>query len=107
MSTSLTVGKARLSTVSVITGGLPDSTSPLTTGTGNASTLRVRVNPSNPREVGVLALAQSAGVNASVTVNGQTATELFVVSAAPPPADGPTFGAWGPEIDPPSWLASV
>lgn len=106
MATSLTVGKARLSTVSVITGGLPDTTSVLTVDTGNIATLRVRVNPSNPREVGVLGLAQSAGVNAFVTVNGHSKSELFEVAAAPPSADGPTFGAFGPEIDPPAWLSS-
>ncbi len=106
MSTSLTVGKARLVTVSVITSGVVDTTSTLTTSVGNAATLRCRVNPGNAREVGVLALDVSAGVNAIVTVGGHSAAELFVNSAPPPPPDGPTLGTWGPEIDPPSWLSS-
>lgn len=106
MSTSLTVGKARLVTVTVITGGVPDTTTPLSVSTGNPATLRVRVNPSDPREVGVLGLAQSAGVNAGVTVNGHLVQETFVISPPPPPPDGPTFGSWGAEIDPPAWLAA-
>lgn len=106
MSTSITVGKARLSTVTVITGGAPDLTTPLTPSSGNPGTLRVRVNPDDPRQVGVLGLAPSSGVNAGVTVNSHLIQETFVVSPAPPPSDGPSFGPWGPEVDPPAWLSA-
>jgi hypothetical protein len=103
MATTITVGKARLATITLISGGVPDTTTALTTSTGNPTTLRCTVNPSNPREVAVVGLAPSAGVNAIVSAPGFGAASLFEVQAAPPPADGLTFGAWGPEIDPPAW----
>lgn len=103
MSTPITVGKARLSTITLITGGAIDNTTPLTVGSGNVNTLKVFVNPSNNREIAAVGVAPSAGVNANVTANGHTVQSLFVVSAPPPPPDGPSFGTWGDEIDPPSW----
>lgn len=105
MSTSLTVGKARLSTITLITGGVVDNVTPLTISTGNAATMRVTVNPSNNREVAIVGLATSPGVNVTVSANGHNAASLIVITvdSSPPPPDGPTFGPWSDEIDPPSW----
>jgi len=102
MSTSLTVGKARLCTMTLITAGLVDTTTVLSVSSGNPATLRVTVNPDNPRQIAAVGVAPG-NVNANVTANGHTAQSLFAVSAAAPPADGPTFGDWGDEIDPPTW----
>lgn len=103
MATNITVGKARLATVTLISGGIVDTTTVLGTSTGNPTTLRCTVNPSNPREVAVVGLAPSPGVNAFVSAPGFSASSLFQVDAAPPPPDGLSFGAWGAEIDPPTW----
>lgn len=110
MSTSLTVGKARLATVTVTNpDGSPNATAPLTTLTGNAGTLRVSVNPSNPREIAIVGLAPSGGVNATVQANTgagtKTATELVVIAAAPsgPDLSSVSLGAFGPEVTPPEW----
>src|ERR1043166_1455263 len=103
MATSITVGKARLSTVTLVIGGAVDTTSPITVDSGNHDTLRCRVNPDNPREIAVVGLAESSGVNALISARGFSAASLFQVDAASAPPDGLAFGPWSPEIDPPSW----
>ncbi len=105
MATTVTVGKARLFTFSVITGGVLDTTSIPTVGSGNAANMRATLNPSNPREFAVVGLNPTSGVNANVTSFGHLAQTLIQVLAAPPPPDGPTIDVpgVGPEIDPPSW----
>jgi len=108
MSTPLTVGKARLSTITVLNpDGSVNATAPITTSAGNPSALRVTVNPSNPREVAIVGLAPSAGVNANVTTNtgtgNKTAQTLIVVNAPTTDQSGPSWGPFSDEIDPPAW----
>lgn len=84
--------------------GSPDTSAVATAGAGNPANLRVRINPSNPREVGVLALSQTTGINAIVTANGHSSSTLFVV---PPPPDlsGVTIGTIGtPTTVVPDWM---
>lgn len=105
---TLTVGKFRSSLFVVKNAdGSVNTTASLSVAPGNPSTLRVRVNPANNREVGVLGLGVSAGVNAnvSVTLPGGTLTvnSLFVVSAAN--QEALIEGTWSdPETDPPAWM---
>lgn len=110
MSTPLTVGKARLATVQVTNpDGSPNATAGIGVSTGNAATLRVTVNPTNPREIAIVGLAQSAGVagvNIDLGEGIRTASELVVISAATVPVTGLSsisIGAFGPEVDPPVW----
>lgn len=92
-----------MATITLIVGGSIDTTTTISTTTGNTSALRCTVNPDNPREVAVVALAPSPGVNALFSAAGFDASALFAVNPAPPPPNGLAIGAWGPEIVPPSW----
>lgn len=110
MSTPLTVGKARLASIIVTNpDGSPNLTASIGVSTGNASTLRVTVNPSDPREIAIVGLAPSAGVNAGVNINlgegTKTASELVVISAAPAVTGLSSIAltVFGPEVTPPSW----
>lgn len=110
MSTPLTVGKARLAQVTVTNpDGSLNPTASIGVSTGNTSTLRVTVNPSDPREIAIVGLAPSAGVNAGVNINlgegVKSAAELVVISTAPVVTglSSISIGAFGPEITPPSW----
>jgi hypothetical protein len=105
MSTQINIGKARLFSFLVKNAdGSVNTTAVATPGTGNPVTLRVTVNPSNPREFAAVALAQSAGVNANITALGHTAQALIVIPALPDQTAVVIDEAGvGPEIDPPSW----
>lgn len=110
MSTSLTVGKARLATIVVHNpDGSVNTTATVTTSVGNPSVLRCTVNPSNPREIAIVGLAPSSGgVNANVSVDTgegvKTSQSLIIVSAAAVVGmSGVDIGAFGAEIDPPAW----
>lgn len=112
MSTPLTVGKARLFNPTALNpDGTVNSTANITTGTGNGTTLKVIMNPSNNREGAIVGLAPSAGVNAFLHVDtgegDKQTSELIVISAAPPVTglSAVSFGTFGPEITPPSWAA--
>lgn len=81
----------------------------LSASPGNPATLRVRVNPSNNREVGVVALDASSGVNAIVeaALPGGTKQhlQLFVNTAAAVNQEALTPGAWSaPSGTVPAWM---
>ena len=109
MSTPLTAGKARLFNPVVLNpDGTVNLTATITASSGNETTLRVVMNPSNNREGAIVGVAQSAGVNANLNVNtgdgNKTAQELVVISAsASGGLSAVSFGAFGPEISPPPW----
>lgn len=109
MATNLTVGKARLATITVHNpDGSVNTTALVSTSVGNPSTLRCSVNPSNPREIAIVGLAVSVGVNANVTVDtGEgsktTQTLIIVVAGTVTGQSGVDIGAFGDEIDPPAW----
>lgn len=109
MSTTLSVGKARLATITVHNpDGSVNTTAAVTTSTGNPTSLRCTVNPSNPREIAIVGLAPSSGVNANVTVDtgegSKTSQSLIIVVAGSVTGQsGVDIGAFGDEIDPPSW----
>lgn len=98
MAIIITVGKARLSAVIVA-----DTTTPLGIGTGNHDTLRIFLNPDNNRQVAVVGIAPSSGVNATVQLGTRTIAQLFEVVAEPGPGDDLRFGDWSDEVEPPSW----
>lgn len=109
MSIPLNVGQFTSSTFSVLNadGGANTALS-LNVQSGNDNTLRVRVNPSNNREVGVLALDVSVGVNATVSVTlpggaKQSAT-TFVNSPAAVNQEALTPGPWSSPAAPPAWM---
>ena len=88
--------------MTAINDGVVDSTTPLTVSTGNLGTLGIMVNPSNPREVFVIGLSESSGVNAIVSIFGKTATSLIEVVSAdvpPVPVTSITFGDFSEEFD--------
>jgi len=103
---NILVGQAVLGTV-VLVGptGAVDEVSVLTVDTGNPDTLKVRVNPNDPRQVGVLGLASSAGVNAHIGAPGRpTVSQMFAVS--PSGEDLSATGVtWAQSEGVPAWLA--
>lgn len=108
MPQTISVGKFRscLFTVRNADGSV-NTTATLSATPGNATKLRVRVNPANNREVGVVGLEASAGINAnvSVTLPGGTFTAnvLFTVTALN--QEGLEEGTWSdPEANPPAWM---
>lgn len=103
MPTTITVGKARLFSVSTLALGNLDLAAPVTVGASNGAVIRATMNPTNNRQFAVVALAPGQ-TNANVTCNGITAHALVTVPA-PPPVDTVTIdeAGVGPEIDPPSW----
>ncbi len=109
MSTTLSVGKARLATIVVHNpDGSVNSTAAVSTSTGNPTTLRCTVNPSNPREIAIVGLSPSGGVNANVSVDtGEgtktTQTLIVVVPGTVTGLSGVDIGAFGDEITPPAW----
>jgi hypothetical protein len=109
MAITLTVGKFRSSLFAVTNAdGSTNLDATLSVSPGNPATLRVRVNPSNNREVGVMALDVSAGVNANVSValpgGTKTVQTLFENSGAPANQESLTAGAWSEESAPPAWM---
>jgi hypothetical protein len=111
MPITLTVGRARVTTMSVVKNGTVETTAALSVSEGNPLRVRVRVNPDNAREVAVVGLEATPGINVFVGCPGlfgsmQVATLFEVVDAPPNPADGITFGEWSDEVDPPSWAQS-
>jgi hypothetical protein len=107
---ALTVGQFTSSPATVINAdGSTNTEISLSVGSGNPLTLRVRLNPNDNREVGVLALAQSAGVNAvaSAALPGgtKTAQQLFTVDPAPANQEAVTLGTWSaPSTTVPAWM---
>jgi hypothetical protein len=102
MSTQIHVGKYRKVSMTVINEDVVDNTTPLTVSTGNVGTLGIMVNPANPREVFVIGISDSPGVNAIVSVFGKTASALIEVvhaDAPPQPITSITFGAFSEEFD--------
>lgn len=110
MSTSLTVGKARIFNPTALNpDGSVNTAATITATSLNTSTLRVVMNPANNREGAIVGLAQSAGVNAKLEVDTgegtKSATELVIIGPAAPGGgqSAVSFGTFGPEVTPPSW----
>lgn len=104
-TTTVSVGKARLFSVAVSAGGVPDTTTAATVGASNGAILRVTMNPSNNRQFAVVGLAVGS-TNANLTCGGITAHAFVaVVAAAAPTPDSVVIdeAGVGPEIDPPPW----
>lgn len=107
MSTSITLGKARIIpfTVSLSNGGTDTTTNPSSVATNQSSNLKVVLNPNNNREVGVIALAPTTGADVNVFVAAFIAT--VTLSVPTPTITGAQFGTPGGELDQanwPSWL---
>ncbi len=104
MSTPITVGKAVLVPFIVrLSDGNPDATTVATASSGDTSKIHAAINPSNPRELGVLAVAVfGADVTVNILCGGKVAQLAFRPTA--PVVTGIEPGTPGGEIDPPSWL---
>lgn len=103
MAITLTVGKARLATLTLKNddGSINTALTPQV-NPGNAS-IRATLNPSDNRQIAVVGVAPSSGANLTVTgVNNANAQQLFT-PVAPTGLASTSFGVWGDEIDPPSW----
>lgn len=112
MAISLSVNMARLSTFAVTNpGGAPNNTAPLTAQSGNGTVMKCRVNPSNPREVGVMGLQDNGGsvvnANVSVTLSDGTHSSSTGFTVVPNGQPGSiAAGDWSDEIAPPAWLSA-
>lgn len=106
MATILPIGKARVLTINAnMSDSSLDTALPMTATTNQPSKLKVRVNPDNPREVGVLALAATSGASVTATVNSDKFVQVtFQVPA--PTLSSVTVGSDSGEIDPPAWLTA-
>jgi hypothetical protein len=102
MSTAITLGKAHLFTISLVN----DNGATGQVATNQPGSVKVRMNPDNPREFGVLALAPTGGADVTVTCAGMFATTTITVSAANPPPSMLAITPSGAEIDAPGWLAA-
>lgn len=110
MATSLTVGKARLFSITLHNpDGSVNTAAAAAVQSGNSTTMRATVNPTNPREGAIVGVAVSSGVNVIVSApvgpsggNKQTSSLITVVAGATDQSDV-QLGAFGEEIDPPSW----
>jgi len=105
MANTTHVGKARICNFIVTrSDGSVDATTPAAVGVGNPNNLRATMNPDNPRQFAVVALAETPGINTTVTCNGHSASLLVtVVAAEGPDLAGVSIGSPGDEVDPPSW----
>lgn len=85
MSITLQVGEfVAYSFVVKNSDGSVNATAVASAAVGDLSKLRARINPDDSRQVGVLALAQSPGINATVSALGHSMALTFVI---PPPPD--------------------
>lgn len=106
---TLTVGKVRTNIFTVNNAdGSVNSTLSLNAFSGNDNNVRVRVNPSNNREVGIMALiagaANNATVQASLPGGVKQVQDLVSTVAAPVNQEALTAAGWSAEIDPPAWM---
>lgn len=108
MTTSLQVGDFTYTIAEVLNADRSPNASPLTVSPGSDTRLRVRVNPSNPRQVGVLALAPGSvnvAVQVSVGFNTYNKDELFTIELSAPSQEGLTLGEWAPvSTTAPTWM---
>lgn len=107
MSIPITRGKARLATISALNDDGSVNTDTLTPA-APSPTIKAAINPSNPREIGVLGVStNSSGANVSVTgAAGTSASQVFTVTA-PTGLASTSFGPWSDEVDPPAWLVNA
>ncbi|HKQ65993.1 MAG TPA: hypothetical protein VJZ73_13345 [Methylomirabilota bacterium] len=110
MATPLTVGKARLFSITLHNpdGSVNTAATP-SVSSGNSTTMRATLNPSNPREGAIVGVAPSSGVNVIVSApvgpsgGTKSSSSLITVNAATVDMSDVQLGAFGDEIDPPSW----
>lgn len=104
MSTILPIGKAHLLTISAnMSDGSTNLTLPMTASTNEPTRLKVKINPGNGREVGVLALAGASGATVSATINGEKFVQVEFQVPVPTLASV-TIAADSGEVTPPQWL---
>ncbi len=86
----------------------PNASLPASVGT-NVGTLKVAINPSDNRELGVLALASGAVGDVNVTVGTGAAAKQATIQIQPvaPALASVSIGAGGGEIAPPAWLVNA
>lgn len=104
MPTVLPIGKAHILTIHAnMSDGSLNTTLPMITGSNQPTKIKAKINPSNSREVGVLALAATTGATVTSTVNAAISVQVdFQVPS--PTLTSVTIGSDGGEIDPPQWL---
>lgn len=104
MPTIIPVGKAHILTIAAnMSDGSQDTALPMTAATNQPSKLKVKINPSNPREVGVLALAPTSGATVTSTVNSDKFVQV-TFQVPTPTLTSVTVTSDGGEVDPPQWL---
>jgi L-serine deaminase len=104
MSISITVGKARIATITMKNDDGSTNTASNPTVSAPSSTVRATLSPSNNREVAVVGVSlNSSGANVSIGgLNGSHADQVFTV-AAPTGLASTSLGGWSDEVDPPAW----
>lgn len=84
--------------------GAPDLTAVAVAGVGDPTKLRARINPDDPRQLGILALAQVNGINAIVTALGHSSS-VTVIIPAPPDQTAVVIDVTGtPTTTVPGWM---
>lgn len=84
--------------------GLPDVAAVASAGAGDPTKIRVRINPSNSREAGVLGLAEAPGINAIITALGHSAAVLFAVPTPPDLTAVVPATPGTPTVEVPDWM---
>lgn len=112
MPTSLTVGKARIFSIVLHNqDGSVNATAAPIVASGNSTTMKATLNPSNPREAAVVGVSSTFGAGVNVNVSApvgpggatRTGSATLVINASPTDLSDVQLGDFGPEIDPPSW----
>jgi len=112
MAISLSVGKMKRARFTVRNAdGTINTLLALSASSGNATNLKVRVNPNDNREVGVMALVAGASNNATVQAalpgGTKTVQDLFSTVAASGNQEALLGGGatgYGDEEDPTDWM---
>ncbi len=103
MAIQINVGKARIFPLTAnMSDGGTNTTIASSVSTFATATLRVLINPSNNREMGVLALASGAAADVTATIGTKNSSVL--VQPVTPTLVSVVIGTDAGEVDPPAWL---
>jgi hypothetical protein len=104
MIITLSIGKAKVFPITATkSDGSLDTTSTAVVGTNIPSSIKVKLNPTNNREFGILAVAPTSGADVHVNV-GAIGAPVFQVVISVPILVSVEVGADAGEVDPPDWL---
>lgn len=112
MAINIPVGKCHLINLVANTSSGPDLTQPVSVSLSpNNTNIVARMNPSDPRQLGILATGLTApaspnGVGVVATIGGVSLTTVVAGITPPPPTITSITSSDSGETDPPSWLTA-